>query len=536
MNRLEVFEDKKVMLVCAETFSWPMHYVAEKIRPHCKSLSAIFIQPGEDYFNAPDYTLFKSLNKDIHTFGMGSVVEKYISNFKVSEKYLDWKYIKNIEDSYTNFSSLNEQFLSEMTFLPYYHDRKYYEYISYNKILLYVQYYYQYIEELFENNKPDVILDTDVDFFGRSVLLEVSNKYNVPYISIDHARIDGYALPTTSLVKQRNKQIAQSFDKYVLDNSIAKDKILQDVYSQTKKDAGDVPGIFKEMYAEHQFSIYSLLRQVGIRTIVSIRYFSRKKLKLNILKGISSPICSNTFKSYQFMYMYYIRRIYLKYSKTFDRTDISKMNYIYVPLHVIPESSTTILSPYYINETFIIESLSKSIRADQHILVKEHWSMVGYRPISYYKKIKQLPNVVLIDPGSQYLPKDYIKNSDLVVTISGSSAMEAAIMGVNSLVFSDVVYGILSSVRKVHVDANLRKIIAEHASYKMPEQELYAYIQILMQYGKKVRLKKLLIPPSRAKKEEIEQDITNLIDVFTNGIKLYQENKGKEESEIQDYR
>ena len=72
MNRLEVFEDKKVMLVCAETFSWPMHYVAEKIRPHCKSLSAIFIQPGEDYFNAPDYTLFKSLNKDIHTFGMGS--------------------------------------------------------------------------------------------------------------------------------------------------------------------------------------------------------------------------------------------------------------------------------------------------------------------------------------------------------------------------------------------------------------------------------------------------------------------------------
>ena len=164
------------------------------------------------------------------------------------------------------------------------------------------------------------------------------------------------------------------------------------------------------------------------------------------------------------------------------------------------------------------------MRPDQYIVVKEHWSMIGYRPISYYKKIKRLPNVILIDPASPLLPKDYIVNSDLVVTISGSAAMEAAMVGVNSLVFSDVLDGMLISVRKIYIDSNLRKVVAEHESYKMPNIELYAYVKILLQFGKKVRLKNLLLPPSRADLNEIKVDVENLVEVFMNGIDLYRGN------------
>ena len=184
-----MFEDKKVMLVCAETFSWPMHYVAEKIRPHCKDLSAIFIQPGEGYFESPEYKTFKSLNSDVYIHEMSSVVEHYLDGYKNAQENVDWKYIDKIERLYTRYSSLNEQLLSEMTLLPYYHDRGYYEYIDYNKILLYVQFYYQYVEKLFKDNKFDVILDCDCDFFGRIVLLEVASYHDVPYISIDEARM-----------------------------------------------------------------------------------------------------------------------------------------------------------------------------------------------------------------------------------------------------------------------------------------------------------------------------------------------------------
>ncbi len=528
MIDIETFNDKKVLLVCAETFSWPMHYVAENIRQHCKSLSAIFIQPGESYFDAPDITEFRRLNEDINIFGMAEVVEKYVEYFKSPDKYLDWEYISYIENEYSSFSSLNEQFLSEMTFLPYYHDRKYYEYIDYKKILLYAQLYYKHIEEIFRSNKPDLILDTDVDFFGRSVLLEVSNKKNVPYISVDHTRIDGHLLPTTNLVKRRNTHFNILFNEYIRNKEILNDRNIEKKYIEHVAVAGEIPDIFKKMHSDHQFSVIGMIKQIIIRTIVSIRYFSIKKFKLNLFLGLSSPICSNIIKSWKFMYMYYIRRFYLQYSKVFENIDLKSINYLYVPLHVIPESSTTILSPYYINETFIIESLSKSVRADQYIVVKEHWSMIGYRPLSYYKKIKKLPNVILIDPASSLLPKDYVSNADLVVTISGSAALEGAMIGTNSLVFSDVIFGMLSGIKKVYVDSNLKEIISEHISYKMPKIEIYAYIKIISKYGKKVRIKNLLAPPSRTNNTLIKEDVENLVQVFLAGIKLYDQQNGHE--------
>jgi hypothetical protein len=520
----EVFNKKKVLLVCAETFSWPMHYIAEEIRAHCESISAIFIQPGESYFKTPDFSEFSKLNKDINIYGMHDVVEKYIKYFRSADKYLDWNYINYIENEYSSFSSLNEQFLSEMTFLPYYHDRKYYKYIDYKKILLYTQLYYKHIEEIFRSNKPDLILDTDVDFFGRSVLLEVSNKNNVPYISLDHTRVDSYALPTTNLLKKRNEYLNNLFNKYTENKEILNDKSIEKKYIEYTDQAGEIPNIYKKMHSDHKFSVIGMIKNLIIRTYLSIRYFSLKKFKLNIFLGLSSPICSNTIESWKFMYMYYFRRMYLQYSNTFTNIDLNSINYLYVPLHVIPESSTTILSPYYINETFIIESLSKSVRADQYIVVKEHWSMIGYRPISYYNKIKKLPNVILINPATPLLPWDYISNADLVVTISGSAAMEGALIGKNSLVFSDVIFGMLSSVKKVYVDSNLKDIISEHTSHKMPKIEIYAYLKILMKYGKKVSIKNLLAPPSRVDKTIVKDDVKNLLKVLVSGIDLYDKN------------
>lgn len=522
MYDINTFADKNLLLVCAETFSWPMHYVAQELRGVCNDIGAIFIQPGESYFNAPEYMLFKSLNSDITVHEMSSVAKEYINKFKNADKHIDRDYINKIERLYTSHSGLNEQLLTEMTLMPYYHDRDFYEYIDYNKILLYVQIYYQYIENLFENNKPDIIIDCDVDFFGRSVLLEVASHHNIPYISIDHARIDGYILPTTSLVKSANHALSVCFNDYLSDRFLEKDQKVNDMFNKTKKEIGKVPEIFKKAHSELQFNSIRLLKQLIRGNIAYVKHFSFKKLFLNKIYNLSSPICSNTMKSLKFIWMYYVRRFYLHYSNTFEKTNLSNINYLYLPLHVIPESTTTVVSPYYINETFIIESISKSIRPDQYVVVKEHWSMIGYRPISYYKKIKRLPNVILIDPASYTVPKDFILNADLVVTISGSSALEAALLGKNSLVFADVLYGKLSSVKKVYVNSNLRKVVREHQNYQMPEKEIYAYLKLLLEWGESVNIKNLLLPPDRVDNEFVKNNIGKLLNVFSNGISLYE--------------
>ena len=58
----------------------------------------------------------------------------------------------------------------------------------------------------------------------------------------------------------------------------------------------------------------------------------------------------------------------------------------------------------------------------------------------------------------------------------------------------------------------------------MPKSELYAYIKVLNEFGRRVRIKNLLAPPSRVVFEEIEQDVENLLDVFAIGLELYEQN------------
>jgi hypothetical protein len=519
---LEVFKGKNILLVCAEIQAWPMHYVAEELRAQCSSISAIFIQPGEAYFNAPDFSLFKELNEDIKIYEMSGVIDEYLTKQNSAHEYVDRKYIEYIEKNYTNYSILNEQFLSEMTMLPYYHDRNYYKFVDYDRILLYTQLYYKYIEQIFLTNKPDLILDCDIDFFGRAVLFEVANAYAIPYISIDHTRVNGYVLPTDALCKRVNDNVKKCYQNSLADNSIDKDDYLLKFANDVQKSIGKIPKIFEKEHDKFKFNSYKLIRELLIQIVISIVWFSPKQFLLNKVKGISTPICGDVVENFKFTFYRYLRRFYLHFSRTFQRVDLTTIKFIYVPLHVIPESSTTILSPIYINELFIIESLSKSVKSGQYIVVKEHWAMLGFRKLSFYKKINKLPNVILIDPELDHPPKYYIENSDLIVTISGSAALEGAMMGKNSLVFSDVIYGLLSSVKKISIDTSLKETIQQHMQYIMPSRERLAYFNLIIELGERVELKKLYFPPTLVDKKHLKVNVKNLLSVYRKGlINLY---------------
>ena len=76
----------------------------------------------------------------------------------------------------------------------------------------------------------------------------------------------------------------------------------------------------------------------------------------------------------------------------------------------------------------IIEALAKSVPYNWKVYVKEHPYNPGYRvrPPSYYKEIQSYPNVELlpIDLDSH----EVIKNSQMVVGVSGTSGWEAVLL------------------------------------------------------------------------------------------------------------
>ena len=128
----------------------------------------------------------------------------------------------------------------------------------------------------------------------------------------------------------------------------------------------------------------------------------------------------------------YIARNYLNYRKEMRREylpieEIEKLDYVFYPLHFEPEASLNGIEPYFTNQMYAVELLSKSVPAGVYVLVKEHPSGVGNRPRHWMDTIAGFPRVKLINPFVSSL--EIIHHSLATATITGTPGLEAAIIG-----------------------------------------------------------------------------------------------------------
>ena len=106
--------------------------------------------------------------------------------------------------------------------------------------------------------------------------------------------------------------------------------------------------------------------------------------------------------------------------------DYSK-KFVFFPLHFQPESSTLYCSPKYEKQLVAIDAIAKSLPADTFLYIKEHYQMLGKRPLSFYKELQQYPNVVLIDPWEN--ARIIIQHCEAVFTLTGTAGFEAFLLG-----------------------------------------------------------------------------------------------------------
>lgn len=130
--------------------------------------------------------------------------------------------------------------------------------------------------------------------------------------------------------------------------------------------------------------------------------------------------------------------------------------YVVYPLHFYPEASTSILAKYYDgNEFNLIRNIAFSLPERAILVVKEHSANVGNNSRQFYKQIRQLPNVILLDPN--YNLKDNLSKYDAVVTLSSTVGFEALIVGVPVFVLGDVFYQKYEGCQKIGSFAELER-------------------------------------------------------------------------------
>ncbi len=105
---------------------------------------------------------------------------------------------------------------------------------------------------------------------------------------------------------------------------------------------------------------------------------------------------------------------------------LAGLKYAFFPLHTEPEVSLLVYSPANVNQVEAVRRVAGNLPIGMKMLVKEHPASIGKRPVSFYKKLLAIPNVLLVDPALD--ARTLISHSSLVVVIVGSVGLEALLL------------------------------------------------------------------------------------------------------------
>jgi len=105
----------------------------------------------------------------------------------------------------------------------------------------------------------------------------------------------------------------------------------------------------------------------------------------------------------------------------------------YFPLQYEPEMSILAYSPFYKSQIEIIRLISMSINSNDILLLKENPKMLGNRSSGYYNEIKKYQNVMWADFETN--SREIIRHSFKVISITGTATLEAACLGIDSIIF-----------------------------------------------------------------------------------------------------
>ncbi|MBI1838106.1 MAG: hypothetical protein HYR91_12660 [Flavobacteriia bacterium] len=328
------------------------------------------------------------------------------------------------------------------------------------EIIQQISYYIYSWEQIFIKYQPDFIVTETVTGIWNYVLFAMSKYYNCQYL--------GYLF-----TKNTNKYF---FTKDLYGNfPEMEEKFNQLVNSSISNQSIHETETFIEKFKEkHMVPIY-------MKTTSSLpkihNFFNIYRITINVYKDFKTKI--NVRNDYKIDYRIngYIRDfkrlIRIIYTKVFNifELPIENEKFVLFPLQFQPEATTDIWSAYFNDQYNVILHLVKSLPFDHKLYVKEHYAVLGSKEIEFYKKIKRLPNVRLINPWVGI--NELIQKTSAVAVLTGTTGLEAIIWKKPVIIFGRVFFDIYPQLYKVEQLDKLPQIINQAINNHKVNHEMY---------------------------------------------------------------
>ncbi|MEM9765910.1 MAG: hypothetical protein AAF968_26030, partial [Pseudomonadota bacterium] len=138
--------------------------------------------------------------------------------------------------------------------------------------------------------------------------------------------------------------------------------------------------------------------------------------------------------------------------------------YVYAPLQLQPEMTTSALGGRYHDQVLALETLSKILPQDVAIYVKENPKQGAFMrgPLMWHR-LRRIRNLTVLPSGAD--THQLIKNALCVATVTGTAGWEAIRMGVPAVVFGQAWYGDFPGVTRYREGMAFGEIVApfEHS-------------------------------------------------------------------------
>ena len=349
---------------------------------------------------------------------------------------------------------------------------------SHEEMLSILQAALEEIEQLLKMVKPDIVLSLDPATFGDYLLYLFCKSRSIPMLFFRTTKIKNY-IELNEGIFGCSPHIYKLFQEYEEEGSS----------DQWIKEAKTYLESVKRENIRYEGMILIPSKRKkgksGTNLIINfIKVFKGEiKYLLKYRKDSQIPGIFTPFFYMNFISPFKARLRNWQYSRQYIlESQLDSINFAFYPLQSEPELSSLIWGKPYMNQIETIRNISRSLPVGMKLLVKEHPRALGYRSSGYYKKILEIPNVLLVHPDIEV--RSMIKKAKIVIAISTFVAFEAVIHKVPSITLGGPrPFSILpdSMIRYIHSINDLAEEIADLIkNYEYKEKPFVHYIAATM--------------------------------------------------------
>jgi hypothetical protein len=356
------------------------------------------------------------------------------------------------------------------------------------------------IERFIDEVQPHAIIGYNCVTFGEMLFYLFAKARNIPFLNLRSLKIQSYAAYGPTIYRQIEK-LQQNYENYLQ----AK---IEDEWTEKARQYVELA-----QSSDLKYEGVRIRSRSGIGDVIKKVFKTGLKVLQTEVEFQMSGYANDNHAVNPLLAMWYtkVRNPWQAYwidrhlSRHYvNEAGLPDLDYAFFPLHTEPEVSLLLHNKPYLNQIESVRLISHNLPIGMKLLVKDHPVAVGMRPLSYYQKLLEIPNVMLVHPSLGTKP--LIKQAAIVITVAGSVAFEGILLRKPVLTLGpDHHYFLSRSMFRYVRDLNtlaeeIRDLLT---NYQFDERALICYIAAAMRYGKPLNLySSLLGRPARSGQDQ----------------------------------